>query len=345
MDFIGFKNKYEVKKVVENNNSAPTKPIISVCVQTYNHSNYIRHCLNSILEQQTNFDFEILLGEDASTDGTREICIEYAEQYPDKIRLFLHHRENNIKIGDQPTGRFNFLYNLFSAKGKYIALCEGDDYWTDPKKLQVQIDEMKKHPEVDMSFHPAYELIDEKKGNILAQHSNETKIFSTSEVILGGGGFCPTASIVFRKEVVLNLPDWYYTDAPVGDYFLQIFGAKNGGALYLNQIMSIYRRNHAGSWSAGQKDPEKNKKWIEEINMSMDKLNDYLGKQYENDIYQSASLMNFSILKRQDIAISYRNNIYDKFKYFFNLNKKLQWYFIFSKPLVYKILKTLKGLM
>jgi len=139
MDFIGFKNKYEVKKVVENNNSAPTKPIISVCVQTYNHSNYIRHCLNSILEQQTNFDFEILLGEDASTDGTREICIEYAEQYPDKIRLFLHHRENNIKIGDQPTGRFNFLYNLFSAKGKYIALCEGDDYWTDPFKLQKKV--------------------------------------------------------------------------------------------------------------------------------------------------------------------------------------------------------------
>jgi len=313
------------------------KPFVSIFMMTYNHQEYISQALDSIIMQKVNFNYEIVIGDDCSLDNTRSILYGYKEKYPEKIKLLFH--DKNIGATK------NQLEVFKNCNGKYIAMCEGDDYWTDPKKLQVQIDEMKKHPEVDMSFHPAYELIDEKKGNILAQHSNETKIFSTSEVILGGGGFCPTASIVFRKEVVLNLPDWYYTDAPVGDYFLQIFGAKNGGALYLNQIMSIYRRNHAGSWSAGQKDPEKNKKWIEEINMSMDKLNDYLGKQYENDIYQSASLMNFSILKRQDIAISYRNNIYDKFKYFFNLNKKLQWYFIFSKPLVYKILKTLKGLM
>src|SRR5690606_25596514 len=108
---------------------------------------YIRECLDSILMQKTDFPFEILLGEDASTDGTREISIEYADKYPDKIRLFLHHRENNIEILGTPTGRFNSLYNLFSARGTFIALCEGDDFWTDEKKLQKQYEFMVTNPD------------------------------------------------------------------------------------------------------------------------------------------------------------------------------------------------------
>src|SRR5690606_4409195 len=113
-------------------------PVVSVCVQTYQHAPYIRECLDSILMQKTDFPFEILLGEDESSDGTREICIEYAEKFPDKIKLFLHRRENNIQIFGYPTGRFNFLTNLYSSNGKYIAICEGDDYWTDSDKLQKQ---------------------------------------------------------------------------------------------------------------------------------------------------------------------------------------------------------------
>jgi len=132
--------KYQKVPVREYSNQVNKKPVVSVCVQTYQHVNYIKDCLDGILMQKTTFPSEILLGEDASTDGTREVCIEYAEKYPKKIRLFLHHRKNNIKINGSPTGRFNFLYNLYSARGKYIAICEGDDYWTDPYKLQKQVD-------------------------------------------------------------------------------------------------------------------------------------------------------------------------------------------------------------
>src|SRR5699024_5534697 len=117
MNFEEFKTKYEHKPVEEYPNAVTNKPVVSVCVQTYNHAPYIKECLDGILMQKTDFPIEVLLGEDASTDGTREICLEYAQKYPEKIRLFLHHRENNIKINGNPTGRFNSLYNLYSAQG------------------------------------------------------------------------------------------------------------------------------------------------------------------------------------------------------------------------------------
>src|SRR6476619_44433 len=98
MNFQEFKEKYQHKEIVEYPNKVDDKPMVSVCVQTYQQVNYIKECLESILIQKTDFPFEILLGEDESTDGTREICIEYAKKYPERIRLFLHCRENNIVI-------------------------------------------------------------------------------------------------------------------------------------------------------------------------------------------------------------------------------------------------------
>src|SRR5699024_4437306 len=102
MDFEDFKSSYQKFPVEHYPNSAPYNPMVSVCVQTYQHGYYINECLDGIVMQETDFSYEILLGDDGSTDGTRESCVEYAEKYPDKIRLFLHNRENNIKVGDQP---------------------------------------------------------------------------------------------------------------------------------------------------------------------------------------------------------------------------------------------------
>lgn len=165
MDFEEFKKKYQKKEVKKYQGQVNKNVLVSVCIQTFQHVKYIKKCLDSILIQQTNFDFEILLGEDASTDGTREICIEYAQKYSDKIQLFLHHRENNIQIGDKPSGRFNFLYNLYSAKGKYIALCEGDDYWTDPLKLQKQVDFLERNTAYNICWTRYHVLMDNKISN------------------------------------------------------------------------------------------------------------------------------------------------------------------------------------
>src|SRR5690606_11365827 len=138
MDLSEFRRRFEKKNVVYYPTAVTNNPLVSVCVQTYQHVRYIRQCLDGILMQKTTFGVEILLGEDNSSDGTRQICIAYADKYPDKIRLFLHHRANNIMINGLHTGRFNFFHNLFSANGKYIAICEGDDYWIDPFKLRSE---------------------------------------------------------------------------------------------------------------------------------------------------------------------------------------------------------------
>lgn len=137
-----FLNQYQKVPIEEYpNQTALKKPLVTVCVFAFNHAAYIAKCLDSILMQQTNFDFIIYLGEDVSEkDNTREICIEYAEKYPDKIRLILQRKENKFPLRGRPSGRFNIFYGFLSTQSKYIALCDGDDYWTDPLKLQKQVD-------------------------------------------------------------------------------------------------------------------------------------------------------------------------------------------------------------
>ena len=116
------------------------KPLVSVCITTYNQEKYIAKSIESCLQQETDFNYEILVGEDDSSDGTRHICRDYSEKYPDKIRLFLNERKSVIYIDGRPTGRWNFRNLLNKSKGEYIAFCEGDDFWTDAEKLQKQVD-------------------------------------------------------------------------------------------------------------------------------------------------------------------------------------------------------------
>ncbi|HRP60108.1 MAG TPA: glycosyltransferase [Vicingus sp.] len=247
MSFKTFKNHYEKIKIKENNNIVPNQVLISICIATYNHNNYITKCLEGILIQQTNFNFEILLGEDASTDGTREICIEYAKKYPDKIRLFLHHQENNISVNGSPTGRFNFLYNLYSAKGKYIALCEGDDYWTDPYKLQKQVDFLEANDDVNICFTRALLLKNGKEELQEIPSSFEKKDFNYIELIRHHN-FISTASVMFKKPEPLNFPEWFYK-VPFGDLGLYKLVSNNKKIHCINEVMTVYRIHDSGVWS------------------------------------------------------------------------------------------------
>ena len=141
----------------ENKPINQIQPIVSVTVATYQHVNYIRKCLDGILMQKTNFPYEIILGEDGSVDGTQEICKEYAEKYPDKIRLFIRDRKLSQYIGKNgKVTRFNGIWNRMSSRGKYIAWCEGDDYWIEPLKLQRQVDFLESHQDYSMCFHYAF---------------------------------------------------------------------------------------------------------------------------------------------------------------------------------------------
>ncbi len=226
-------------------NNVSQKPLVSVCVQTYMHEKYITQCLDGILMQKTNFEFEILLGEDESKDKTREICIKYAKKYPDKIKLFLHKRENLIKINGNPSGRFNFLYNLHNAKGKYIALCEGDDYWTDSLKLQKQINFLEANEDYAICFHNMEIYYENNPKQKELSNINQKEISTIDDLAIKN--YIYTASYIFRNNNI-DYPEWI-AKTPVGDYPLFMLNAKYGKIKYIDQIMGVYRKHDGGVWA------------------------------------------------------------------------------------------------
>jgi glycosyltransferase involved in cell wall biosynthesis len=277
--------------------------VVSVCITAYNHGKYIAQALDSILMQEVDFRYEIVVGEDCSTDNTRAILLSYKERFPDKLKLLLHKKNMGAKK--------NVITTLRNCSGKYIAMLDGDDYWIDPEKLRIQIALMEENPDCHMSFHPAEARIENaQSGRVIARQAKENKIFTGSEVILGGGGFAPTASTIFNREVIDNLPD-FFEETPVGDYYMQILGSVHGGALYIDRVMSVYRQGIEGSWSHEMKNIDIDKK-IKLHHAYMKALNDldiHLNKKYHNEIEQKESVYYYYM------AIFYlKNNMYKEFK-------------------------------
>ena len=239
-----------------NNELEEALPKVSVCIQTYRHAAFIEQCLDSILSQQTTFPFEIILGEDESDDGTREICIRYAKLHPDKIKLFLRNRIDVIKINGKETGRYNFKENLKSSRGKYIALCEGDDYWTDPEKLQKQITFLESNLEFGICFHKVLELnsFDGSKNRFIPPIESDT-IYTTADYIMNN--HTATCSMVFRREMLLPLPDWF-DEVPFGDLAISLLTMlrSNGKAFVFNDVMGVYNIHMGGVHGSFQKNPE-----------------------------------------------------------------------------------------
>ena len=291
-------------------------PLVSICCTTYNHEKYIRDAIEGFLMQETNFPFEIIVHDDASTDRTPNIIREYQKKYPE-IFVCIYQKENQLSKGVRPLP----VYVLPKARGKYIALCEGDDYWTDPFKLQKQVDNMRKYPDCWMSFHPAFEVSSRgKKLGITGKRSSEKiKIFDTADFIKGRGGFSPTASLMFNMKALENLPDFFYK-APIGDYFLQILGSLHGGALYMNETMSAYRYTPNG-WSSNMKEKQYLLNHNDLMIKCMDSLNEYLNRKFENEIRDVKSALFIS-----SALIYLKKNKFEEFKKYielgFNMRKK-----------------------
>ncbi|UPT76813.1 glycosyltransferase [Sulfurovum sp. XGS-02] len=325
------KNETEIMK----NWSYTEPPLMTVACITYNHESYISDALDGILMQETDFPFEVIVHDDCSIDKTVEILEKYVKEYPTIIKLILQ-KENQWSKGIMPgTTIFN------RASGKYIAICEGDDYWIDPHKLQIQLDEMRKVEDCQMSFHSAIDQWEDgsKKDSITTKQANGNRLFSTSEIVLGGGGFCPTASLIFEKEAVLNLPQWY-EEAPFGDYFLQIFGSIKGGALYIDRPMSVYRRNAAGSWSVSMLNIENKEKEFQRILKSYNDMDSYFNQQFHAEILQIKSElyleMALSYLISDDI-IKFKQTVKDSYSLTPKRSKKLLLsYYLRSFPTLLK---------
>lgn len=221
-------------------------PLVSICCTTFNHARYLADALDGFLRQETTFPFEVLAHDDASTDGSADILRAYADKYPRLIKPVIQ-AENQFSRGRRPLAEFLFP----RAAGEYIAVCEGDDFWTTPDKLERQLRALERHPGVDLAFHPASFLTPAGTTTVGCDRGPLERIIPLADVIIGRGEFMPTASLMVRRKVVAALPPWF-TSAPVGDYFLQILGSCNG-ALYQPEVMCCYRVEAAGSWSAGQR--------------------------------------------------------------------------------------------
>ena len=178
--------------------------MVSISCLTYNHENYIADALESFLMQKTNFKFEVLVHDDASTDRTADIIREYQKEYPEIIKPICQ------KVNQYSQGIKVSNINYARAEGKYYAICEGDDYWIDPDKLQKQVDYMEGHPECSACVHAAYRVSYDKK--MLSVHIAPCKMsknYRPDEVILGGGGLFATNSTLYRLKYRKDLPDFY----------------------------------------------------------------------------------------------------------------------------------------
>lgn len=230
----------------------PSPPLVTILCITYNHERYIYQALEGFLKQVTRFPFEIIVHDDASTDQTTKIVEKFAKQYPTLIRPILQEKNlysKGIKI---------LPLAASYAKGKYIALCEGDDYWIDKDKLQLQASVIERRSHIDLVFHSCLFQSDTNTSLVGPYCSalSFNGLVGAGRVISGDGSFIPTASILIRREVFSTLPQWFYEVAPVSDYFIQVYGAKRGGAYYINKPMCVYRQAVPGSWSSYYYKPE-----------------------------------------------------------------------------------------
>lgn len=209
--------------------------IVSVSCITYSHAKYIRQCLDGILMQKADFQYEILIHDDASTDGTDDIIREYAQKYPTIIKPIFE-KENQYSKGVPISATFNYP----RAEGKYIALCEGDDYWTDPYKLQKQVDFLNNHPDYAMCFHDCY--IRNETQNEFYHEEIQDRDYSVKELF--SKWIVPTASMLLKKECVLEIsPDIRIIN---GDIRVVLSCFAHGKVRGMKDKMSAYRVQENG---------------------------------------------------------------------------------------------------
>lgn len=229
-------------------------PIVSVAMLAYNHEKYIKQALDSVLMQNVNFIYEIVVGEDCSTDNTRVILLEYKKRFPDKINLILH--EKNVGMHN------NSVIVRRACRGKYRANCEGDDYWTDPYKLQKQVDFLESHPEYIGTAHKV-QIVDEhgrlKSGG--KWNYCKDKIYTIKHA--EKGIMCGhTSSRVYRnilRDDPVGMESLAMCSA-IGDVKMSVYLALNGNVFCFDEVMSHYRwvPHVGGSWSARNEGKNKN---------------------------------------------------------------------------------------
>lgn len=259
---------------VEDFSRLSEKPLVSICCITYNHERFIRDAIEGFLMQKTDFPIEILIHDDASTDGTANIVRAYQEKNPHLIRA-IYQKENQHSQGKK------VIHTLFRmVRGTYIAHCEGDDYWTDPLKLQKQVEFMEAHPECSICCHGVTFSYQDGRpdhyGGFLVPKRNTYTLRDLCKV-----GFISTCSTVYRNNLYTEFPSELKTLA-MGDWPLHILNAEHGIIWFIDDDMATYRVHENGYWSGMDIIDRK----IKVIDAYM-AINTYLGGRFEREIMTS----------------------------------------------------------
>ena len=221
---------------------------VTVFCLTYNHGKYIKDTLEGFLNQKTNYTFKVFVYDDASTDGTSAILREYASKYPNVFDVYI--APENMYQHSTPEKYAKYMNDLYKDHicGRYVAWCEGDDYWSDADKLQLQIGFMDRHPECSMTAHASLWLDFQKNEEREFHPFREDRFLSEEEIILQPTGNLSTASLVMKRDVFMKGENFPLCD--VGDVPMQLSALNKGKIYYFNRVMSVYRYMHESSWSA-----------------------------------------------------------------------------------------------
>lgn len=217
------------------------EPILSICVLTYNHEEYIAQALDSILSQKTKYNYEIIVLEDCSTDNTQEILKKYKELYPDVIDLYFQPKNTKAK---------HFHEGFKHCKAKYICILEGDDYWTQDNKLETQLDFLEANPEFIGCTHNTITIYENQDiPPALVVPKKKYDVFSINELTLNSI-YCHTSSYIFRNVFNGCLPSIHTDNEECGDWFLSMLYAEYGPIKYIDEVMSAYRQTGKGAWTS-----------------------------------------------------------------------------------------------
>lgn len=289
--------------------------MVSVYCLAYNHEKYIKDCLEGFVKQKTNFKYEVIVHDDASTDNTANIIKEYAERYPDIIKP-IWQEENQYSQGVEIVDKF--IGPLL--KGKYVAICEGDDYWCDEHKLQRQVEILENHPEYIACVHQT-KTANSSTGEVgLYSKLRKSGVIEIEKMLRDRGPVYHTSSLCYHKEALEEKPDFCYIVKGIGDYPKEFALALQGDIYYLNKVMSVYRQFTESSWSLKVKnDILEKEKYYQEIIALLKAVDSYSKYKY-NDLFDKTILdfkyqmwklnPQISVLKDEDFSkLSLRKKI------------------------------------
>jgi glycosyltransferase involved in cell wall biosynthesis len=234
--------------------------LLSVRLMVYNHEAYIREAIEGILMQKTTFPIEVVVGDDFSTDHSLAIIREYKSTPQIHFKILERNEGDDYWQNRQKIGRLHNFYNILEhCSGKYIALLDGDDFWTDPLKLQKQVDFLENNPDFSTCFHNMKISNDSKSSEVeFTNIKNQESVSSILDLAIKGN-FMFTASVVFRKPTA-SYPEWL-SHLTIGDYPIHLYNAQFGKIKYLNHVMGVYRVHESGAWGVFSKEKQY-EKWI-----------------------------------------------------------------------------------